>query len=315
MSNRFRFLFSFLIVGGFSALLLATVPDGKINPRYLMVHTDDAGMCHSMNVATIESLERGLVTSASVMPPCPGFDEFAIWAKSHPEYDYGVHLTLTNETRRFTWGPVLPKNEVSSLVDADGFFWRTSQEVAGHAELEHVEKELRAQIEKALDAGIKITHLDNHMYSLLGREDLIDAYVSLGLEYDLPVRFRNVETMPLKQRAEFHGGLLDAYSRAGNKLIENKMPLFTYAESDNYDAAPDDKRNHFLESIRTLPAGVSEFIIHCGSKGETGPEPPTYQGDRRIFECLILWRSKGAEETRYPTSQLASISRDSCQQF
>ncbi|QDU80727.1 hypothetical protein Pla110_24600 [Polystyrenella longa] len=293
MSNRLKLTLSFLMVGGFCTWLLATVPDGKLRLRYLMIHTDDAGMCHSMNVATMESLERGIVTSASIMPPCPGFDEFAVWAESHPEYDYGVHLTLTNETRRFTWGPVLPKEKVSSLVDQDGNFWRTSQEVAKHAQREHVELELRAQIEKALEAGIRITHMDNHMYSLLGRQDLIELYVELGLEYDLPIRLRRVDTMPLKQRAEFYGGLLEAYAQAGEKLDDHQMPLFAYAESDNYDAPPDEKRNHFVNAVRTLPGGVSEFIIHCGYKETTGPEPPYISGrqeDFRVFNSLEMDR-------------------------
>ena len=268
-------------------LVIVSVFDGHILGRCLVIHADDAGMCHSMNTATIDCLEGGLVTSASIMAPCPGFDEFAEWAAAHPEYDYGVHLTLTNETTRFGWGPLLAVSEVPTLVGADGNFWRTSKEVAKNGSLKHVEKELRAQIDKVLNAGIRVTHLDNHMYSLLGRKDLIELYVKLGLDYDLPVRFRDVKTMPLKQRAQFYGGLLDTYDQAGKELQENGMPLFAYAESDSYDAPPDEKRNHFINAVRKLPPGVSEFVIHCGYKETDGPEPPYISGraeDARVFQ-------------------------------
>lgn len=283
----FRVAAAVVCTSAICLLLLGNVSDEKLVRKYLMVHTDDAGMCHSMNEATIRSLENGLVNSASIMAPCPGFDEFAVWAAQHPEYDYGVHLTLTNETRRFTWGPLLPPDESTSLRAPDGHFWRNSTQVAEHAKLSEVEKELRAQIDKVLAAGIKISHLDNHMYSLLGREDLIKLYVKLGLEYDLPVRFRRVDTMPLKQRGEFVGGLLDVYAEAGRTLDAHQMPIFTFAESDNYDASPDEKRNHFLNAVRNLPEGVTEFVIHCGMTGVEGPEPPYVSGrmeDFRVFQ-------------------------------
>lgn len=285
VSTKFLVLGSAVVIG--SALLAVAISDGHLMGRCLVVHTDDAGMCHSMNRATIDCLEGGLVTSASIMAPCPGFEEFAEWAAAHPEYDYGVHLTLTNETTRFSWGPVLPVSEVPSLVTEQGNFWSSSEEVAEHVSLQDVDRELRAQIDRVLEAGIQVTHLDNHMYSLLGREDLINLYVQLALDYDLPVRFRDVATMPLDQRAKFYGGLLDTYNDAGRKLWKHGMPLFTFAEANNYDVEPDDKRNYFIEVVRDLPPGVSEFVIHCGYRGTDGMDPPGVNRrveDSRVFQ-------------------------------
>ncbi len=95
----------------------------------------------------------------------------------------------------------------------------------------------------------------------------------------------------LLEHAQFVGGLLDAYGLAGQELQEHGMPLFAYAESDNYDAAPDEKRNHFINAVRNLPPGVSEFVIHCGYKEADGPVPPYLSGrveDARVFQSAEM---------------------------
>ncbi|MCK0145841.1 polysaccharide deacetylase family protein [Arenibacter sp. F26102] len=157
------------------------------NDTLLMIHADDAGLSCSENAATIEVLKKGIVSSYSIMVPCPWFGDIANFAKQHPHYDCGIHLTLTCEWKHYKFGPVLPYSEVPSLVDELGFFHAKREQVKKLAKPEEVKKELKAQIDRALNAGIKPTHLDSHMYTLGLTKELLEVYRDLGKEYKLPI--------------------------------------------------------------------------------------------------------------------------------
>src|ERR1700758_5197385 len=155
--------------------------------RLLIIHADDVGMTHSVNAATIKALESGLVNSASIMVPCPWFPEIADYAKSHPDADFGLHLTLTSERVYYRWGPVASRDKVPTLVDENGYFhhdWEQNE----HIDAKEVEIELRAQIERALAMGVRPTHLDSHQYRLIvNGKRLFDVLVRVAHEYKLPV--------------------------------------------------------------------------------------------------------------------------------
>src|SRR5687768_7497171 len=148
--------------------------------RVLMIHADDVGMCHSVNAASIKAMTEGVVSSASVMVPCPWFPEIAAWSREHPEADLGLHLTLTSEWRQYRWRPVSPPDQVRGLIDPEGFMWRSVADVKKHASAREVETEIRAQIERALKFGMKPTHVDSHMGTLFADSAFFEAYVRVA---------------------------------------------------------------------------------------------------------------------------------------
>ncbi|MCC6511688.1 MAG: polysaccharide deacetylase family protein [Pirellulaceae bacterium] len=229
--------------------------------KQLIIHADDAGMSHSVNVATIDALEKGIVTSASIMVPCPWFKEFAQYAKAHPQYDYGIHLTLNSEWDVYRWGSVAGNARVPSLIDPEGYLWDGTDQVKQHAKADEVRIELKAQIDRALAFGVPLSHLDTHMGSLMTRPDLIEVYVQLGLEYKLPVLFFK-RLAP--EAAKAYPALADRQLSAAAKLTAAGLPmldnLLQFYGGDN----PAKRLETYRQSLRQLPNGVTALLIHCG---------------------------------------------------
>jgi hypothetical protein len=160
----------------------------RAEDRVLIINGDDAGMSHAANLASIDSLENGLMTSATIMVPCPWFLEMVQYARAHPRADLGVHLTHTSEWKLYRWGPIVGRSEVPGLVDPQGYLWPSVEEVYAHGTPEEAYLEGRAQIRRALDAGIDVTHLDSHMGALQYDLRYFQVYVRLAREFDLPLR-------------------------------------------------------------------------------------------------------------------------------
>src|SRR5690606_22315850 len=139
--------------------------------RVVIFHSDDAGMSHAANLGTIRAIEEGVVTSASIMMPCPWVPEFAQYVLENPDVDAGLHLTMNSEWDLYRWGPVAGK-AVPSLMDAHGYLSDGVREFAERATPDDVEAEIRAQIEHAESMGIKPTHIDTHMGALYARPEI-----------------------------------------------------------------------------------------------------------------------------------------------
>ncbi len=155
--------------------------------KVVIVNCDDLGVSHAVNAGTYEALRAGLATSATIMVPAPWSREAASRYRGE---DVGVHLTLNAEYDRYRWGPI---TRAPSLLDGDGGFPRTVEDLWDHADLDECRRELRAQIERAILWGFDISHLDSHMGSMQRRPEFFDIYLDLALEFALPLRLAGPE--------------------------------------------------------------------------------------------------------------------------
>jgi predicted glycoside hydrolase/deacetylase ChbG (UPF0249 family) len=156
--------------------------------RVLIINCDDLGMSQAANDGCYDALRSGLATSSSLMVPCP-------WARTaaadYRGEDVGVHLTLNSEYDRYRWGPI---TVAPSLLDGDGGFPRTIEDLWDHADLDEVRRECRAQVERAILWGFDVTHLDSHMGALQLRAEFFDVYLDLAVEFTLPLRLAGAST-------------------------------------------------------------------------------------------------------------------------
>lgn len=170
----------------FSSLTIFSQIDNQT--KTLLIRCDDLGMSHSVNMAFKELMESGLKFSAGVMFPCAWYQEAVDLLKAHPEITVGVHLTLNAEWKNYRWGPVAGRDKVSSLVDENGYFFPSREKFfANNPKTEEVEIELRAQIERAINSGIKISYLDYHMGTAVERPEHRAIVEKLAKEFGLGI--------------------------------------------------------------------------------------------------------------------------------
>lgn len=227
-------------------------PEAKL----LIVNGDDVGMSHAANAATIEAMEEGLMTSATIMVPCPWFPEIAAYARANPEADFGLHLTHTSEWKGYRWGPVAGKTVVPGLVDPQGYLWPSVQEVYEYATPEEAFIEAQAQIEKALAAGIDVTHLDSHMGTLHYDPAYHDIYRTLALEYDLPIRMPSRAVLAARGMEHLRDQL-DADGIVSPDVL-------IYGGPDEGEAVD----VYWKRILRSLQPGVTELFIHAATATE-----------------------------------------------
>ncbi len=243
----------FLVAVQVSAQTLAERLGYPAGTKLIIVHADDLGETHAVNAAAIKALEAGAINSASMMVPCPWFPEIADYAKSHPEADFGLHLTLTAERVYYRWGPAAPIDKVPSLVDRNGYFhhdWDQHQQINP----KDVEMELRAQIERARAMGVRPTHLDSHQYRLImSGKDLFDVMLRVSHEYHLPV---------FVTRDWFaEHPYLESMVGPGDIVLDHTVTIDPEVPAEKW-------ADFYLTALKNLKPGVTEFVIHPGFDDE-----------------------------------------------
>lgn len=267
----------------------AAVSAQAAGKKLLIVHADDAGMCHSVNMATMEAMEKGLVSSCSVMMPCSWVQEFAAWAKAHPEKDIGLHMTLTSEWKYYRWRTVAPVDRVKGLIDPEGYIWRDVRGAATHASPAEVEMELRAQIERAKEYGLRFTHLDTHMGTVYARPDYFEVYAKLAQEYGVPCMMPKANEANAADLREYPitPEMLKKKEAAGMKMLDR---LVTGVPGRGVE----ERRQNYRKFIANVRPGVTQLIIHL-AKDDAEIRAVTGSWEYRWADFLF-WTSNEAKE-------------------
>ena len=227
--------------------------------RLVIIHTDDIGMCHASIQAYSELLEYGLISSGATMVPCSWFPMVASLCRKNPNADMGIHLTLTSEWDNYRWSPISTHDPNSGLIDSEGYFFRSSEEAQDHGSVEAVGDELRYQIDRAISAGIHITHLDTHM-NTVAHPKYVTSYIQLAIKHKLPFLFPRMDKFGF-QALGLDQDTASIAASFVHTLEEQGIPLVDFV-SGLYLDQPINRLEQAKKALDALPAGITHFIIH-----------------------------------------------------
>jgi predicted glycoside hydrolase/deacetylase ChbG (UPF0249 family) len=229
------------------------------NDRAVIIHTDDIGMCHASVQAFKDLWQFGTITSGAVMVPCAWFPAVAQMCRENPEMDMGVHATLNAEWDVYRWSPLSTLDKASGLLDADGYFHQWHQAVYDNAKVEAVELEVNAQIERALAAGIDVTHVDSHMGTIMSPL-FIQSYIQAAATRRLPNMLprtdaKGIQMMSVdKDELRMYEPIMQQLERMGVPMLEGIIGMPLEHDQDHLGLAK--------KLLSELPTGITHFILH-----------------------------------------------------
>jgi chitin disaccharide deacetylase len=230
--------------------------------RVVIFHADDIGVCQASVDAYADLLEFGLLSSVATMVPCGWFPAVAAFCREHqdhPRLDMGIHLTLTSEYDTLRWGPISTRQATSGLLDEEGYFHHTSAAVQERANPVAVAQELESQIEQALAAGVRPTHIDTHMGTVF-HPKFLSSYVELAQRYRVVAFIPRWDEVRLQQ-AGYEAEATAQIVRILQQSEADGMPLVDEVIGMPLEIGHD-RMGHIKQVLGNLAPGITHFIIH-----------------------------------------------------
>lgn len=227
--------------------------------RLVIIHTDDIGMCQASVTAFEHLWDFGTISSGAVMVPCPWFPATAKMCRENPQMDMGVHATLNAEWTNYRWGPLSTRDPESGLLDADGYFHQWHPAVYENARPEAVAAEVNAQVERALAAGIDVTHVDSHMGTIV-HPKFVQSYLEAAASRLLPAMLPRVTSKGFDmvgvndESMAVYAPILNQLEAQGLPMLDGLFGMPLRDDSDHLEVA---KR-----LLSEVPAGITHFILH-----------------------------------------------------
>lgn len=231
------------------------------NDRVLIIHADDIGMSHSVNRASFDAFSKGMITSGSVMLPTPWVPEVVEQLKSS-SFDLGVHVTLTSEWRNYKWRPS-SQGPFQGLVDSNGYLWPTLKDAIHHASSEEIEREVEAQVQRAIEMGLNPTHLDSHMGVHFAKPEFLKSVLKIAKKYKIPPILIRC-TPELEQEIKRYSLPIEAIKKLTEEAQSQGFVVLDYLKTGVIGQNFEERKKSYEEFLRNLKPGVTQLIVHLG---------------------------------------------------
>ena len=263
--------------------------------KRLIVNADDFGLHSAVNRGIIEGYKKGCIRSTSFVAAGAAAEEAAMLARENPGLGVGIHLTLVAEQ------PVLPPEKIPSLVDGDGCLMPDHvafirRYMKGGVRMEELRAECEAQILRARQMGVQLTHIDSHQH-LHVLPGVIRLVTSLAKEYGFSKMRLPAEAFLFK--GGFHASAGRYVAKCGltfcARMAKREMNRAGISTPDAFFgmlAGGNMLSPRFMAILRALPDGVSEIMVHPGT-------------DNYVLDEIYHWRYHWEEELAAVTSDEA----------
>ncbi|MGD9634959.1 MAG: polysaccharide deacetylase family protein [Pirellulales bacterium] len=252
--------------------------------KVIVLHANELGLAYETNAAGAKLLDEGPVRSAGAMVPAPWFADFAAWSKAHPNADIGLELTLNSELANYRYKPVTSTGLVPSLVGGDDFLWQLPVQSMVNATAGDVERELRAQINRARNLGINPSHLTTHMGTLVTRPDFMEVYLRIARQEWIPAMI--VEVTPEQvERFRSQGFPLpdEVIALLENYPLPKVDDLRFLGDEESYDAT----KQAFLKLLGELSPGITQIAFPAAVESEALPRIAP-NAEQRVWNAQLF---------------------------
>jgi len=216
--------------------------------KLLIIHADDVGLCKSVNSATFESFKNKSISSAAVMLTTSEIDEAARFSIDNPNFDMGIHLTVTSEWKNHKWGGVLKNDDIGSILNSNNHLYWNKRKFTKNGKLNEIRKELQAQIDLGISMGFNPSHIDSHEGALFFDPDIFRLYLDLAKENDL------LAFVPIQASVHFDR----EFKKPKHAIIIDQFHMLPEGTEIN------EIKKYYFDVIENLKPGLSQVIIHLG---------------------------------------------------
>jgi predicted glycoside hydrolase/deacetylase ChbG (UPF0249 family) len=264
--------------------------------RLVIIHTDDIGMCQASVQAFKDLWEFGTISSGAVMVPCSWFPATVEMCRQNPQMDMGVHATLNAEWSGYRWGPISTRDPGSGLMDEDGYFQASSEAAQQNTDPDSAALEINLQVERALKAGIDVTHVDTHMGTVM-HPKFVQAYLQAGMSRLIPNMLPRASAQGFAMMG-IDAAALAMYTPILQQLESQGLPML-----DGLFSMPlehdEDHIGVAKKMLSEIPAGITHFIFH--------PSVDTPE----LRAICPDWKARVANYKAFMSAELKSFIKDS----